>query len=136
MLRFTSIIFISVLLGQCAGGTKNAEIESLHDQVMEIHDEVMPKMRDINQMKKKVRKLSSTVDETVIMGHINLLDEADEKMMSWMAQYRKPSTKDVEEAKNYLSEQMILIKDVKETMLKAIADAQNLVDTYDDTNDN
>ena len=136
MFRLTCILFISILFAQCAGGSKNSEIETLHDQVMEIHDEVMPKMRDINQMKKKVRKLSSTLDEAIIQQHLNHLDEADEKMMSWMAQYKKPGAQDVAAAKAYLSEQMILVKDVKDSMLKAISDAQKLVDAYDNTNDN
>ena len=47
--------------------------------------------------------------------------------MSWMHNYKKPSADD-EGAFNYMDDQEVAIKKVRDKMLSAIANAQNFLD--------
>lgn len=118
-------LLINSFFIQCKQETPGQiKINQLHESVMEIHDEVMPKMSEIYSLKKKLTKVES--DERVVQL-IEDLEAADEMMMSWMHQYKKPSNTD-DTSFAYLDSQSQAIKEVKDKMLTAISNAQKFLE--------
>lgn len=107
---------------------------ALYDQVMDIHDEIMPRVEDIYQLKKQLQeKVSSTTNldantklelEQVIVQ----LDSADHSMMDWMHTFRPlPDSVDQEKARAYLESEIEKIKKVRELMNESIEKAKDAV---------
>ena len=104
--------------------------KALYDQVMSIHDEVMPKMEDIYKLKKQLleelTKSNLMADKRKeIEGMVSKLDSTNNAMMDWMHNFNEPDTTDQEAAREYLETQMEQIKKVRdltnETLVKAKA---------------
>jgi len=60
--------------------------EQLYKQALAYHDEVMPKMADINRIKRELEALESVPakGKADVEAAINLLENVDSKMSSWM----------------------------------------------------
>lgn len=102
--------------------------QALYDQVMHIHDEVMPKMEDIYTLKKKLQdQIAATPDMVVeekqaLEKRIARLDSVGNLMMDWMHKFSPVAdTVDQEVAREYLESEMEKIRRVREAMLEAIA---------------
>lgn len=125
------LITCLILLFGCGHNkpAKNDPAKPLYDEVMKIHDDVMPKMSDINRYQKQLRKqLDTESDSTkkVILNAINNLEMADEGMMQWMADFKVP---DEEPAKTtYLKDQKKHIEKVRDDMLNSMEQAKILLD--------
>ena len=122
---------IVVLVWGC--GQKKQDNQTLYDEVMKVHDEVMPKMDDIYKLKQELKKqisdTSNLVDEKrrTIEATILKLDSAGEAMMVWMRNFNPlPDSLGEEKAREYLEDQQEKIKKVKEEMLDAINKATEL----------
>ncbi len=104
--KLVTFLFILFAFVACNQGRERAE--ETEDEVMAIHDEVMPKMQDILNLKKqlsaKLLELDSLQQEGVSsntlaeqkMKALELsrdLTLADSLMMDWMYQYRGDSAK-------------------------------------------
>lgn len=123
----------------CNSGEKQAEtltpadsaIQHLHDEVISIHDELMPKMSDVMRLKgalaAKKDSLSAPLQDsvTVLIGD---LEAADDAMMSWMRQF-KPKQTDSTRLKEYYEEQLKEIRDVQARMNKAIENSSKFQKT-------
>ena len=104
--------------------------QALYDEVMKVHDEVMPKMDDIYKLK---GQLKERIDNTPglaadkkkeIESIIVRLDSASEGMMVWMRKFNPlPDSLGEEQAKEYLEGEMEKIKKVREDVRKALEDA-------------
>ncbi len=131
-MRYLIIIYVLIvgLLASC-GPPKEPAYQKLYDEVMVIHDEVMPKMSDIHRAKKKLRKLKNEENEELITLQVQALDEADEAMMSWMHDFDKPDLGTLEQDLQYLSAEKEKISKVSDLMLNTIAEAQSLIKTYE-----
>ena len=121
------LMTILMFLFSCQDKTPQ-ELDLMYNAVMEVHDEVMPKMRDINRGKKALRKIENSALDSLIADAIVALDDADEAMMAWMAQFKKPDPEDLPRAKAYYEEQMMAIQEVKDQMLSAIDNANKIVE--------
>jgi hypothetical protein len=137
LISLFSLLLIAVLLSACGGAPQekaadtqealsdeelirqDLERDALLAQVMEIHDEVMPKMEDIMKLKSKLKDREDA-DEI-----LDALDAADKAMMNWMHNFKAPS-KDLtfDQAMEYLEAQRKSIADVRDLMLEAIANAE------------
>ena len=105
--------------------------QALYDEVMKVHDEVMPKMNDIYKLK---GQLKERIDNTPglaedkkkeIESIIVRLDSASEGMMVWMRKFNPlPDSLGEEQAKEYLEGEMEKIKKVREDVRKALEDAE------------
>lgn len=105
--------------------------QALYDQVMNVHDEVMPKMEDIYKLKSQLQEMIANTPDMVmdkkesVEKTILQLDSASNLMMDWMHQFDPlPDSSDTEEARAYLESQMEKIKKVKEEMEDAIEQAK------------
>lgn len=111
---------------------EDAEVEeaggnqALYDEVMKVHDEVMPKTEDIFKLKENLRsKLAETnivdAQKQELEAGIAKLDSANQSMMDWMHGFNPPPDSLGEErAREYLETEMEKIKKVRENVNEAI----------------
>ena len=103
---------------------------ALYDQVQDIHDEVMPKMEDLYNLKKELQEEIANAPGMVakrkkeLKDMISNLDSASKAMMDWMHHFNPlPDSVDQEKAREYLETEMESIKKVRdltnETLEKA-----------------
>lgn len=105
--------------------------QELYNEVMKVHDEVMPKMNDIHSTKQALREKlekAPNIDATEkqkIEAMIAKLDSASEGMMIWMRQFNPPSDEEGEEkGREYLEDQMEKVKKVRQDILDALEQAK------------
>ena len=124
-IKLITVVSVLVFCVSCGNKAENTVIK-LNDEVMAIHDEVMPKMTEIHTLRKKLRLLENAqVDSTIIFAITNL-SEADDAMMEWMSAYKKPKDNS-KTALAYLSNEKMLITEVKVKMLESIQDAHKIL---------
>ena len=134
-------IFLLVLLVSCGksgshdGHDENGTADSvdtnraLYDQVMEIHDEVMPKMQDIYNLKKDIQDQITNTPGMVkeqkeeFQRMITKLDSAERSMMDWMHQFNLPDSLDNESKREYLETEMEKIRKVRDLTNEALKEA-------------
>lgn len=107
----------------------DSETQALYDEVMQIHDEVMPKMDDLYKAKIALKtRLTNTPNmpgskKKEINNKIAELDSAGESMMVWMRQFDPlPDSLGEEKARAYLESEKKKVTKVKEDILQALED--------------
>lgn len=131
---FVCLFSISLVVWSCKSkdaereaveGSEKTPTEIMDEKIMEIHDEVMPKMGELYRHKKRLtQKLdsASTEQKQKIEVAIQELDSAMTGMNVWMRQY-KPDSADVEKAQEYFDSEMKKVSKVKDDILKSLEDA-------------
>jgi ribosomal protein L16 Arg81 hydroxylase len=129
---------LALLFSACGGsGSSPSELEP---QVMAIHDEVMPKMGEINQQTQRLSaelaKLQASEDPdparvNQLEATISDLKDADQKMRTWMRNYAKDYVKEKEhmteeEQLALLQVEMDRVQDVKDAINGSLAQAKSL----------
>jgi hypothetical protein len=123
-----------------SGDTPPTELQMLEDKVLAIHDEVMPKMKDINDITTQLRAIKSGIKETPegklespdgfeqVMGSLKL---AEQGMWDWMKAYSDTKAKLKEDQlKSFYEKELITVTKVKEDMLSSIEKAQAWLAAY------
>lgn len=107
--------------------------EKLYNEVMSVHDEVMPKMDDIYKLKTALKKQLSDDPNMAeqkkkeIELAILQLDSASESMMVWMRNFNPlPDSLGEEKARQYLELEKEKVNKVKDDMLNAIEGANKM----------
>jgi DNA repair exonuclease SbcCD ATPase subunit len=106
--------------------------QALEQEIMKVHDEVMPKMDEIYRLKEELKsKLAAAPDlaeekKKELENTVAELDSASDSMMDWMHKYSPipDSVEGAEKAREYLENEMEKIRKVKEDMLEAIEKAK------------
>lgn len=131
---FKSILLLSCFLVACNSSGVDSDVkyklDNLHQEVMDVHDAVMPELGTINKLRKQLKKRLKDDTETQkdkIQDLIYRLGDADDAMMTWMGEFKKPSYKDEAAARSLYAEEKIKITAVDQKMKKVIADAQNFL---------
>lgn len=108
---------------------------ALYDQVMDIHDEVMPKMEDLYKMKKDLQdKIAASPDmvpeqKKELENMISNLDSASSAMMDWMHQFNPlPDSVNEEAAREYLENEMQRIKQVRDLTNETLEKAKSMIE--------
>ncbi|MDP5090152.1 MAG: hypothetical protein NWQ18_07365 [Saprospiraceae bacterium] len=112
-------LFLLLNLVSC----KNNDAEVLHNEIMDIHDEVMPKTGEITYLYMSFRKKVET-DLTIseenkmeLLKQADDLEKAEDEMMVWMNDYIPPhkmrSSKNEKQIIDYLQNQKKIISDIK-----------------------
>jgi hypothetical protein len=106
--------------------------QALYNEVMNIHDEVMPKLEDIHNAKQELKgKITATpgmpvAEKLKIEAMILKLDSADKGMMVWMHEFNPlPDSLGEEKAREYLENEIERVKKVREDILRALEQAKN-----------
>lgn len=129
----TTLHLLSLIILLIACSKEAKDNQALYDEVMKVHDEVMPKMNDIYKLKEGLKK--QIVDTTAvpeenrraIESAILKLDAASESMMVWMRSFNPlPDSLGEDKARQYLEQEREKIDRVKQEMLNAIDEANDL----------
>lgn len=132
--QFLFLISIPLFVTCCKGNdseqgvhdsSEKTAFETMDEKIMEVHDEVMPKMGELYREKKRLtQKLDSvsTEQKQKIEVAINELNSAMTSMNVWMREY-KPDSADVEKAEEYFNGEMKKVSKVKDDILKSLEDA-------------
>jgi hypothetical protein len=117
--------------GPASGDNPN---QALYDQVMDVHDELMPQMEDLYKLKKELQeKIAATPNMVAekkgeLDQAIASLDSADMLMMDWMHKFRPlPDSVDQEKAREYLESEMEKVKKLKDLFNESIDKAKEIV---------
>jgi DNA polymerase III delta prime subunit len=104
--------------------------DALYNQVMDIHDEVMPKTEDLynlsKELKQKIKTATTDEEKKELQSRINYLDSVNNMMMDWMHDFR-PVADSIEEeaARAYYETELEKVKKVKEAILMAVEKEKN-----------
>ena len=112
-------------------------VEEKRNKVMAIHDEIMPHVGTLMNLKKQLREKAAAMDSTqdidkeqLVSIHVSIeqLEVADEAMMQWMRTYKDPADSvSKEEAMEYLELKEQEILEVKEKIQESEAAAKTLL---------
>ncbi|MBI1770318.1 MAG: hypothetical protein HYR67_18260 [Bacteroidetes bacterium] len=109
--------------------------QALYEEVMAVHDEVMPKTEEIYRLKKELQdKIAKTpnliADKKKQLDQIIAeLDSADHSMMDWMHKFNPlPDSVNQEAAREYLENEMERIKKVRELINGSIQKAKEEIE--------
>lgn len=127
---FVLLLFIFVL-GCNNQGEKNESkttqaekipTQDLKNEVLAIHDEVMPKMGELMSTRKTMLQVAEELMDTdslrasKIIGLADKIDSANQGMMQWMRSYEPDFEGTEEEVRAYFETQKIAIEKVKSEM--------------------
>lgn len=136
-MKNTTILFsIILLVGSCNFQVNNDKKSEDPEKVsmsvvLDIHDEVMPKMSSIAKLSAELKPLIK--EDSLAKEKFDNLVHAHEEMMNWMQAFGTKFNSDEimngaelsEEKREILAQEKIAITEVKEAMLSAISDAEN-----------
>jgi hypothetical protein len=127
-----SLLFVTayLLLSGCGrekqtSGSHNAH-QALYHEVMDIHDEVMPRMDELYKLKQQLKsKLenATAADQERLQNKMHLIDSATRSMMDWMHLFRPEEYKG-DSLRLYLERERERINEVKELMLRALQEGR------------
>ena len=153
MMRFTCLLFAALILGivtSCQPNTSgrpdkntiaseaNTENE-VFKNIMVVHDEVMPKMADLNRVKRNLKDWLTSNDNHPelerVSSAIQSIETAEAGMMDWMRgiSEHRPETlreagKSHEEIITVLDEELAAIEKVRDDMLSSLTTGRQLLD--------
>lgn len=129
-MRQIIFLFLSIALVFTACNTEQSTQEKLWDEMMVVHDEVMPKMGDLNRLSRDIRSQLDTVPPIDTLQKLQQLDllirlgKAEEGMMVWMSELKilddLRATKSHKEIIRYLEAEKQRIGAVRDSMLMGI----------------
>lgn len=111
---------------------KTAENQQLMDEVMQVHDEMMPKMSQVNQLQQKMLEMAKSsknkYQKEQYLAVAKELSDAENAMFAWMEQF--PSNLDSLAAPNIktiLEEQKTSVIRMKEQMANALKKSDDVI---------
>lgn len=112
-------------------------VAGIEAEVLRIHDEVMPKMTDIQHLASQLRERKTTAPKDDsgnpiwpdgLDNNLTRLKQAESVMVDWMKQYSDQRAKVTEpNAEAFYKAELEKIKQVREFMLKALDEANQWV---------
>jgi hypothetical protein len=127
------VVWFSACSSQTESTNQNADLEQTSDSlaklVLSIHDEVMPEMSKVRELKSelKTRMDSLELDSATLSSYqlmSNDLEGAGEDMMQWMRNFNRPAdSASVESVMAYYTAELERIRKVKDQMQSAIGKA-------------
>lgn len=129
-----------VLLAACTGQSKSDECTSdqclkqqAYDRVIVVHDQVMPKLRQISELKGQIEaRMENSLDSATSNKSLQLmrdLDAADESMWVWMRAFNQDiEDMPLDSALTYLEAEQAKVDKVAENINASIAAAEAALD--------
>ena len=142
MKKILTFLVFAVFLMACGSGV---DTKALRDEVLDIHDEVMPKMGEVMSLRKKVLTqsqelaLETDANSDKISKLESLaadLENANKGMMSWMNDWAKTSTNylndkaqpkdgvETSDVVKFLEDEKERVSEVRDAINKSIKDAK------------
>ncbi len=119
------LILSSIGLLFCITACQNAN-DKLREEVMAVHDEVMPRMGDLYNAKVALQEQLGAADPDSLQRQkitlkIAQIDSASEQMMVWMRAFNTtPEGESENEIRQYLESELGKVTKVKNDILKAL----------------
>jgi hypothetical protein len=110
------------------GGITEKQLSDLHSELMALHDSTMVKHGLSLHLIDQLDELERNQPQAALDSIRDALDQSNEAMMDWMAEYADPVTQD-SMALNYLMDQLRLMKEIAQTQASAIDGANTLLGT-------
>ncbi|MDC1222139.1 hypothetical protein N8Z47_05675 [Salibacteraceae bacterium] len=139
MKKLIFILTMAGLISSCSD-PKMEKIDSLKEECISIHDEVMPRMGEMVELSSGIKEIrikldSDTTDSAhlvriALVKKVEQLDSAHEAMMVWMNDYIPDyeAEHSSDESIAFYEEQKKSITEVKDIMLKSIEDGKETLD--------
>lgn len=135
MLMLALVAAISSFIVGCNSTNPNQELTK---KVMEVHDEVMPRMDEMHQLSMQLKAVVDSLKADTTNNYsgaiINCteaaanIEHASEGMMNWMRNFNPAQGEQSdEEFKMYLETELVNISQVKDEMLRSIDEANKLL---------
>ena len=131
-----SLVSAFIFILACKPETKKADTPSKMQEVIAIHDEVMPKMGTISKLVAQLKPLADTTDAGAeYLKAMRDLQAAHKSMMNWMQGFGNRFDSDEilngkelsEEKKAWLLEEEIKVNKLREDINGSIARAEELL---------
>jgi hypothetical protein len=124
-----SVLGLGLLFTNACEQAEEKLSQELNEQVMTLHDHLMPQTEQIVQLKGTLDSLSHGKDSTHVKRLIQSLDKADQSMMDWMHQFSVDSLEKLEvKAKViYLGKQLSKLKQVESITDSSLSAAKKYV---------
>lgn len=131
------LLLVLVCISSCRQGKKGSEAPTQMEEVMMIHDEVMPKMGKLSKLVSELKeKIDTTATGKEYAAAMKDLKDSNKSMMDWMMGFgdRFNSDEILEgkelspEKKEWLNEEEEKVKALKEQINSSIEKAEALLD--------
>ena len=131
------LLLVLVCISSCRQGKKGSEAPTQMEEVMMIHDEVMPKMGKLSKLVSELKeKIDTTATGKEYAAVMKDLKDSNKSMMDWMMGFgdRFNSDEILEgkelspEKKEWLNEEEEKVKALKEQINSSIEKAEALLD--------
>lgn len=123
---------MSIVMNSCkqgnSGGITEKQLSDLHSELMALHDSTMVKHGISLHLMDQLDEFERNQPQAAVDSIRDALDQSNEAMMDWMAEYTDPVTQD-SAALNYLMDQLRLMKEIAHTQASAIDGAKSLLGT-------
>jgi len=123
--------FFSILVSCTSNETS---ISKLKEQVMAVHDEVMPKMGELRSTSKALKAAAEEKEgqEDMLAAEslnraADAINVANEGMMMWMREFEMDFKGTEQETRKYLNDQLTKVNKVKTDMLTALESGKSLL---------
>ena len=130
------VLAIFLIISGCSSATSDQDCTSdeclkkqAYDNVIAVHDEVMPKMSYISELKGQIEERMNATDDSLVAGAwqalmVNL-DDADDAMWVWMRQFNSDLEEvALDEALSYLKSEQEKIDEVARKINETITEAE------------
>ena len=135
------LISLSVLFAACGNqkeqkndcSTLECEQQVLYDQIILVHDEVMPRLSEISTLKARIEAQMNQATDSLVknswLGHLKALDAADESMWVWMRQFESQMDSVATETSiKYFENQKIEVDEVAVNINSSISEAEQALE--------
>ena len=131
--------FVLALLAWACTGNQAGETEALRKEVIDIHDEIMPHMREIGELKETLQALEGSLaagNGEEVSGHIakiqaasQSLTQAEDAMRNWMQTFKYEISEDLEheQVMDYLKGEKDKITQVKQMINQSVDSSKILI---------
>jgi len=129
--------FLLVVLASCVSNNQEKELKQLEQEVIELHDEVMPLMDPLYKIRKGLQEMTELDSANIeLKNAINTIEIAEEAMMDWMRNYDMTfKGNDSAETLQYFSEKKKSIEQVAVDMKLAKKSGEELLNSKSNEND-
>ena len=113
---------------------ENTNINAIEKVVMDIHDDVMPRMGEVVFLTDAIDSLIKVEKDTTKRYELSLIHEAllksDKDMMHWMRSYETPKEPYDSNAINYINNQKVKVSKLRVLILKSILDGKTALQNH------
>jgi hypothetical protein len=122
--------FLLMFVFSCSNSVEDEKIDikTLEKEVMDIHDEVMPRMGEVVFLTGAIDSIIKVEKDTIKLKELNQIHEAlvksDKDMMHWMRSYESPVQPYDSSSVNYINKEKEKVIKLRALILKSIADGK------------